>query len=357
MSEPTTFIVYALPRSRTFWLSRFLSYGDWQCGHDQIRYARTLEDLRAWLSMPAAGTVETAAAPWWRLVQKMRPDIKTVVVRRPVDQCMASLLKTGVQFDIPTLRRELHHLDAKLDQIEHRVPGAISVAFDDLADERVCQRVFEHCLPYRHDPAWWAAVAPCNLQISLPAMMRYYHANAAQLDKLAKTAKGQVLSGFARALPEPEGFTFQQEPLAVALRDGDALIREHCALVGDTPESRLTKNWPLMLRLEQLGVLQVTTARSNGRMFGYLIAIVAPSLEAADKVEALHTTFFTSKDAPGLGLKLQRASVESLRNRGVDVVTFRAGTRGLGPRMGSVYRRLGAEEAGQIYMLDLKGAA
>ncbi len=27
------FVVFGLPRSRTAWLSRFLTYGDWVCGH------------------------------------------------------------------------------------------------------------------------------------------------------------------------------------------------------------------------------------------------------------------------------------------------------------------------------------
>ena len=68
------FVVYALPRSRTFWLSRFLCYAEWNCGHDEIRHARSLDDVRAWFSQSYTGTVETAAAPWWRLIQRLRPD-------------------------------------------------------------------------------------------------------------------------------------------------------------------------------------------------------------------------------------------------------------------------------------------
>ena len=65
----TPFLIYALPRSRTYWLSKFLSYGDWVCGHDQIRYFRTIDDIKGWLNLPATGSAETGIAEWWRVVQ------------------------------------------------------------------------------------------------------------------------------------------------------------------------------------------------------------------------------------------------------------------------------------------------
>ena len=35
-----TFIVFAMPRSRSYWLSRFLSYEGWHCGHEEaLRWA------------------------------------------------------------------------------------------------------------------------------------------------------------------------------------------------------------------------------------------------------------------------------------------------------------------------------
>ena len=57
------FIVYALPRSRTFWLSKFLSYGGWACDHDEAVRLRGLDDMQSSLDIPMRGSVETAAAP------------------------------------------------------------------------------------------------------------------------------------------------------------------------------------------------------------------------------------------------------------------------------------------------------
>jgi hypothetical protein len=123
--------------------------------------------------------------------------------------------------------------------------------------------------------------------------------------------------------------------------------------VGESPDAFWGKNIELMRMLDQLGAMQITTARSNGRMFGYLITIIAPSLESAEITTAVNTTFFASADFRGLGMKLQHSSLAALRARGVDEVYFRAGVRGAGPKMGAMYRRLGASPDGQLYKLDL----
>jgi hypothetical protein len=351
---PPPFIVYGLPRSRTFWLSRYLNYGGWTCGHDESKHVRSLQDVKAWLNLPYHGTVETAAAPFWRLIQELRPDIKTVVVRRPVDEVVDSLRRTGAIPNWDSLRGGLEALDRKLDQIAARVPNALEVTFAELADEATCARVFEHCLPLRHDPVWYGHVAPMNLQINFPALMRYYAGYMDQLDRVAKIAARHIRTKLQAKPVTSNEFTFAQEPLSVLLRDGAGLLSEHLAMVGDAPDSVMSKNIRLLQTLEDVGALHITTARQNGRMFGYLLAITSPSLQSDDRTEAHHTSFFTSPNAPGLGLKLQRASIEFLREQGIDDLYFRAGVRGTGPRMSTLYRRLGAEEFGQMYSLNLK---
>lgn len=345
----SNYVIFGLPRSRTFWLSRALAYGDWQCGHDEIRHARSLDDVRAWLGQPHTGTVETAASPFWRLLP---PDVRVLTIRRPVDGVMASLARLGFTVD----RRLIQRLDAKLDQIEARVPGVMSIRFESLATEEGFARVFEHCLPYQHDHRWWDLMAPLNLQVNMGHVLRHYAAYRPQLDKLAKIAKHRIVAGMARPVREPEGVTIQQEPFDTFYRDGQRLFADHLVQVGEAPDDFAAKNIPLMRVLDDLGCMQITTARSNGRMFGYLMAILSPSLESTEKTWAIHTTFFASKEFHGLGMKMQRASVEALRNRGVDEAFWRAGPRGDGPRMGALYRRLGAVPDGELFKLELDAA-
>lgn len=358
MTEPVPFIVYALPRSRTFWLSRYLSCGAWHCGHDELRHARSLDDVKTWLSLPYTGTVETLAAPWWRLVQDMRPDIKTVVVRRPVAEVVDSCMRLGLPFNRDRLTANMTRLDHKLDQIETRVPGVLSVAFDDLSDQSVCASVFAHCLSAEQKPDRWRIFDDVNLQTSMPVAVRYMAAYQQSLDRLAKTAKQRVLAGMTRDEPDIDGVTCQQEPFETAFQDSQALIADHLVRVGESPDGIGGKNIDLMRHLDKAGRMQITTARSNGRMFGYLMTVFGPSMEHADSTEfeALNLTFYASPLIRGLGMKLQRSSNDALRRRGINTVFLRAGVRGTGPRMGTLYRRLGAEDYGQMFKLDLKAS-
>jgi hypothetical protein len=132
------------------------------------------------------------------------------------------------------------------------------------------------------------------------------------------------------------------------------LFKEHAVVTDRSPDAYLFVNTPLLRKLDELGALQIITARSNGRLFGYLMSIVAPSLETRDKLVAHHTAFFASPQIRNLGLKLQTVAAETLKFRGVSEVQMRAGIRGAGPRLGTFYRRMGAEDFGQLYRLSLE---
>lgn len=349
------FAVFSLPRSRSYWLSRFLTHGDWTCGHDQARYIRGIDDVRSWLSQDHVGTVETAAAPWWRLAVKYRPDVKIVVIRRDPDAVVESLMYCGITFDRAILTRNMRQLDRKLDQIEDN-HACLSFRFEDLNQEAVCAQIFEYCLGEKHDPLWWRALSPVNMQINLRALVRYEVAHRKQLARVREELNREVkaLRWPQRRLGEMEGMTLQEEPFEKFWKDGEPLFREHCVRVGEPPDEYLRKNLPLMRRLAELGALQIITARSNGRMFGYITHFLSPSSESETRMIAQQQPFYASPDAWGLGLRLQHFALERLKERGGswDVI-MRAGVRGDGPRLGTLFRRMGAEEAGQVYKLEI----
>lgn len=350
----TPFVILSLPRSRSAWLARFLTHGDWLCGHEEIIHCRSLDDVTAWLGRPCTGSVETAAAPFWRLLLKLRPDARVVLIRRPVAEVVESMMALDLGFDRSALNAAMLRLNRKLDQIERRVPGAVVVDFAGLADEQTCARLFEHCLPYKHDAAWWAAVSAINIQIDMGQLLRTFRAYEPQLAKLAKVAKHRMISGMGHRA-EIDGITFQREPFRSFYRDARPLFEEHLVQTGQSPDDHGRKNLPLLQALDDMGALQCLTARSrNGRMDGYLMSVIGPSLDDPDVIQAEHTIFFASSDVPGLGMKLQRVALDALRERGVHEVLMRAGHRGSGPRLGTFYRRLGAEPFGELYRLPLE---
>ena len=186
-------IIFSSPRSQSYWLSRYLSYGGWSFDHEYALQVRSLADVRSWLSQPYVGTVETSGAAFWRLVMMLRPDAKVVVVRRQVDEVIDSLYRIGLPLDREKITRTMIRHDLKLAQIAKRVPGALSIRYADLANEDTCAAIFEHCLPFKHDHEWWQRISAVNLQINLPAMLRREAAFAPQLRSAEAVCKRKVI--------------------------------------------------------------------------------------------------------------------------------------------------------------------
>jgi hypothetical protein len=316
---------------------------------------RSMDDIQAWFSQPCIGTAETAGASWWRLLNRFAPDARVLVVRRPVDEVVNSLMNIpGVSFDQDLLGATMRQLDRKLDQVEARVPNTLSVAFEGLDDEKTCAAAFEHCLGIPHDPAHWRRLAEENIQCDMPALMRYAEAYRPAMDKMVSIAKHQTLSAMALRPPvEPAGITIREETFDAWERDAPPLFAEHCVVVGEPPDNWKNKNIPLMRAIYDVGAMQIMGARSNGRMFGYVMTLLAPSLTSEGVKSATNITFFASPEFSGLGLKLQRAAVQALKQRGVNEVFFEAGQRGFGPKIGVLYSRLGAVPHGQMFRLSL----
>lgn len=350
------FIIYSLPRSRTAWLSHFLTYKDVTCFHEEIRHLRTIEDVKTQLNMPNSGSVETCAAPWWRMINKFNPKIKTIVIKRPIEEIVESFLKTGIKFNLGVLYSTLCKCEAKLDQIAKRVEGAKVYSYSSLSDPSICAEIFEYCTGYEFDYARWWKLSEVNIQINLEGLYKYSNAFGMQLNKLANQAKQHSLTDFTlKQTSEPSGITFALETFEDFYKDGKNLFKEHLVQVGETSENYSNKNLPLLQKLDELGCMQIVTARSNGRMFGYLMSIISPSLENETTTCAAQTTFFADKSFPGLGLKLQRFSVQALKERGINEIYFRTPHRGPSEeKMEVLYKRLGASNFGKLFQLNLK---
>lgn len=187
MNQP--FIVYALPRSRTAWLAEFLSYKDWQCGHEQAIFLRSVDDIKRLFALPKTGVVETAAAQAWRIIHHHVPNIKAVVVRRPIDDVMRSMVNIDLQgeayYDVPRLRKVMEYGNRMLDEISKQ-PDVLTVDFDDLSTMQGCKVIFEHCLPYEFDRGWWEFMVDQNIQVDVLSVIRLYHENRPQIEGFKK---------------------------------------------------------------------------------------------------------------------------------------------------------------------------
>lgn len=174
------FVVFALPRSRTAWLSRFLGYSPRRCGHDISIECRSINDfIGALESGELDGTVESGAILGWRVIRSRLPRAKLVTVRRPLGEVYASLAKFGLH----PFPGELETKDALLDALES-VPGVERFDYGALNDRATCARLFCHCLEVEFDEAWWSGWNRTIVQIDMQARLDRLQQNFGQLQAM-----------------------------------------------------------------------------------------------------------------------------------------------------------------------------
>lgn len=174
----TPFIVYSLPRSRSAWLSYFLTYKDWQCSHDIVTDLHSIAELEAFFKRPNVGTCETGMVDGWEYVYKIRPDIKIVVVRRKITEVAMSLEKFDIIADEDIIRRN------NLLREVSKLPTALTVNYDDLNNEETCKKVFEHCLGLPFDREHWLQFKDRNIQVDMPQRLEKLQKNRDGIESL-----------------------------------------------------------------------------------------------------------------------------------------------------------------------------
>lgn len=189
------FIVYGLPRSRTAWIAKFLTYKDWECGHEQAMYMRNMEDVRAFFAQSSIGTAETAASYGRDLIRHAVPNIKEMVILRPVDEVIESVMRIDISkigfYDRCRLRKGMEYGNRMLQKIA-KDPNVLVIHYADLVNEETCAKVFEYCLPYKFDKAWWESLHAKNVQIDTPALLKYRAENRLRIDTFKRHCKDEL---------------------------------------------------------------------------------------------------------------------------------------------------------------------
>ncbi len=182
MTDDAPFIVYATPRSRTAWLAKLLTYGSWHCYHEHAVFLRDVPGVKAFFNQRHIGSVETAAAAGWRILAHHFPQMRRVVIRRPLEAVVASCLAidlNGVaKYDERRLWKTQAYMGRYLAEIAGQ-PGVLALDFADLDREDGCAAIFEHCLRQPFNRTWWEYLRGQNIQMDVPAHLRYYHENIA----------------------------------------------------------------------------------------------------------------------------------------------------------------------------------
>jgi hypothetical protein len=174
----------------------FLSYGDWTCHHEKAMLMRSMADVMELFSAPNTGSAETASAYGRCLIKWMFPNIKEVVILRPVEDVMSSLIavseREGFEFNIPQLRKIMERGHRCLLKIA-KDPKVLVVNYADLEQEQTCAKLFEFCLPYTFDRSWWESYRDKNIQLNFPLLIAYRKHNKADIDCFKNLCKRELL--------------------------------------------------------------------------------------------------------------------------------------------------------------------
>ncbi len=190
------FVIYGLPRSRTAWISMFLTYKDCTCHHERAMFMRSLQDVRELFAAANTGSAETGA-PYGRCLLKwLVPDIREVVILRPVEECVNSLMKIDFDgmfvFDRDKLNKLMLRGRRALDKIA-KDPKVLVINYADLDKEETCKKLFEFCLPYAFDREWWTYMQDLNIQVDLKSLFLYRYQNKPAIDSFKNLCKRELL--------------------------------------------------------------------------------------------------------------------------------------------------------------------
>lgn len=338
------FVIFALPRSRTAWLSQWLSYQGRIVGHDTGIEASSCQDFIDRVCRKA-GTVETGAMFAHSLLRKAWPASQFVTVRRPRDDVAASLARFGVN----DIEAELIERDRHLDAME--AAGAARVEYASLSDVNCCAALFEGLLGVPFDFRHWQAMAATNIQIDVPARLARLVERHDAIEALKREAERLI------AVDDAQFVSIAWEPLAPVSDEAAAMGAGHSVEVngGALRGHPYKPNIPLMLQHEQAGSLRFMGARLNGRLVGYMIWTFVPDVESEGVMYADQGPWFVA-DEPAIrklqiGRKMLNRALDDLSKAGIQSAQLHHQVHGRGAKLGALFVSMGAVEHQHRYML------
>ncbi|MEO0034352.1 MAG: hypothetical protein RLZZ501_375, partial [Pseudomonadota bacterium] len=123
------------------------------------------------------------------------------------------------------------------------------------------------------------------------------------------------------------------------------------------PGEAYDPNLPLLDQVAAAGMLQITGAWAGRHLVGYLFFLLAPSFNGHDMTATRGAVYLRPGWRGPAGVRLYRTALDGLRARGVARAHLRAGVVGAGGRQAAMIRRLGGQPDGQLFTIDLRGAA
>lgn len=142
-----TFLICGWPRSRTMWLSEFLTVpGVSVCTHEATEFAENAEEF--WNNgkefskgVEIYGNSDSANLYGLRSMLALRPMTKVVWINRPMSEVRESMIKIGMPMSDATVWHITQLRDLCWEYMD------MVIDFDCLVHSHECREIWEHCLP------------------------------------------------------------------------------------------------------------------------------------------------------------------------------------------------------------------
>lgn len=118
---------------------------------------------------------------------------------------------------------------------------------------------------------------------------------------------------------------YQLEPLADVKEEMEPILYDHWQEIGLYKEHcKLKPDWERYYTVEKAGVLKIITARDDGVLVGYFVALVTPGLHYCDNVYAVNDVVYLKDSYRDslVGLEMFKYAEEYFKTLGVDVISI-----------------------------------
>jgi hypothetical protein len=118
--------------------------------------------------------------------------------------------------------------------------------------------------------------------------------------------------------------TLQVEPVEVWESESEKLVYEHWQELGLDLDLEIAPNFEAMKQLESMGMFKVVTVREDGKLVGYLLAVVNTHLHYRNSPKMLIVdAYFVSPECrSGTGVKLVRFTENLAKELGAIKIYF-----------------------------------
>lgn len=338
------FVVFGLPRSRTFWMAQWLAAAaQAPVGHDLAIEADTVDGWLESVFRRVRGTCETGAVEVWPILRRAIPDCRIVTVQRDIMDVARSLEAVG----LPPAWEDMERRARAMADLSEQ-PGVLSVPFAELACPRTCAMLQEHCLGLPFDWPVWASMSQDNLQCDMPTRI----ARLAERRPQIMALRAELAERLATHTPF---LTVGEERWSSVADKCQALGVTHHAEASAGIEGEFRLNREALAQMEAAGLWRVIIARVDGEIAGYCCWTHEVNLEAAAKPTMAHGPFYVAPQFKQhrLGMRLLAVSRKTFEAAGYKVLRLHHTMYGRGARAGRLYEAMGAVEYQREYVWEI----